>query len=198
MFTCAFSAVAACARDLPAAIRVMQHVQHVWQSPSLGFETKPFRDLDSNKEHERTMRSWLQQIGWACEEANAAVFMLDRVSCGKVTLRRSGNFLASRERHVVNVNHKVWSPFFFYNEFLCVIFHNCTSVELLSQWVTITSWFPLQCIYIVNDCRPFANMPLSHFIPLNTERESIERMRLTVISPCTVLWKALQGLVGWC
>lgn len=56
--------------DLPAAIRVMQHVHSVWQSPSLGCRTKPLRDLDSNKEHERTMCSWFQQIGWTCKEAN--------------------------------------------------------------------------------------------------------------------------------
>ena len=67
-----------------------------------------------------------------------------------------------------------------------------------AQWVTVASRHHLQSIYIVSDCQRLANELGSHFIPLNTERESIERTRLTLISLCTVLWKALRGLVGWC
>lgn len=37
----------------------------------------------------------------------------------------------------------------------------------------------------------FANMPLSHFIPLSAEWESIERMRLTLISPPQLSYERL-------
>lgn len=81
--------------NLPVFIRVMEHVQYVWQSPSLGFWTNAFRDLDSNKDYEHTMCSCFQQIGWTCKEANTVLFTLDWVSCGKVTLWSSTDTLGT-------------------------------------------------------------------------------------------------------
>ena len=198
--------------DLPAAIRAVQHVHSVWQSPSLGCRTKPRRDLDSNKEHERTMCSWFQQIGWTCKEANMGLCSCWTVSAvGKwpreeedetyrglvsATLSVSGgdfrlqnHFFGEVEKRSVKMTSDVsymgsWASFF----------HNWTSSVGHSRFTPSH----LQSIYIVSDCQRLANELGSHFIPLNTERESIERTRLTLISLCTVLWKALRGLVGWC
>lgn len=123
--------------------------------------------------------------------------------CQVETLRLQNDFLGVLVFWGLNKKRSVQKIRVGFTVFTCVICytmisHNWISFEHLSQCTAITSWFHLQFIYIMNDCQCFANMTLSHFILLNTEWESIERMRLTLISPCTVLWKALQGLVGWC
>lgn len=134
LFTCVCSAavrVHMCC-DLPAAIISAMYMYSTFGSHyHLASKQNHFRDWDSNKEHEHTTRSWFQQIGWTCEEANMAIFMSDWDSCGKVTLWAAETFwcLMNDISSLSGGNsaspkwlfrYFVFWGLEFYNEFLCV------------------------------------------------------------------------------